>query len=213
MKRNGAVFTIIVLTICMALMISTGCAKKAVVKEEAPMKEAVVEKQAPMPAPTDEAAKERARKEAEEKARQEAEARQRAAMEKEKAMAEEAAMAEAKIEKEASGFQDIHFDFDRYNLKDADRKILDTHAKWLMDHPDYMVKIEGNCDERGTDEYNLALGEKRAWSARDYLSDLGVSKERISTISYGKERPLDPGHSEEAWAKNRRDHFDVTKKK
>jgi len=72
------------------------------------------------------------------------------------------------------------------------------------------VLIEGNCDERGTVEYNLALGEKRAQSAMKFLVDLGVDKARIKTISYGKEKPLEPGHNEEAWAKNRRDHFVVT---
>lgn len=190
----------------MVLILMTACAQKAIVKQTVPEPAAAVEPQTPAQTGQDEAA-EKARKEAEERARQEALAQQQA--EREKAMAE----AEAKVEQEASAFRDIHFNFDRYNLAPEDRQILDDHAKWLMAHPEYIVQIEGNCDERGTAEYNLALGDRRAMSARDYLADLGIPKERMSTISYGKERPLDPAHSEEAWAKNRRDHFTVTKKK
>ncbi len=102
---------------------------------------------------------------------------------------------------------DIHFDFDRFNLKPEARKILAEKASFLKAHPGLKVRIEGNCDERGTREYNLALGERRAKAAMDYLVFLGINPERISTISYGEERPLDPRHCEEAWSKNRRDHF------
>ena len=119
----------------------------------------------------------------------------------------------AQAEKEASEFADIHFAFDRFDLRPAERQILDMHAKWLVAHPEFTARIEGNCDERGTVEYNMALGQRRAASAMTYLVDLGVAKNRLSTISYGKERPLDPGHNEEAWAKNRRDHFSVTRAK
>ncbi len=123
-----------------------------------------------------------------------------------------AAAAAAAVAKEASEFADIHFAFDRSDLRPDAREILTTHATWLKAHPEYVVRIEGNCDERGTVEYNLALGERRATSAMKYLVDLGVDQSRITTISYGKERPLDPEHNEEAWAKNRRDHFVVTLK-
>ncbi len=127
---------------------------------------------------------------------------------------DEAAMAAAaQADKEASQFVDIHFAFDRFDLRPDARKVLDMHAKWLKAHPEFTVRIEGNCDERGTVEYNMALGQRRAASAMKYLVDLGVAKNRLSTISYGKERPLDPGHNEEAWAKNRRDHFSVTRQK
>jgi peptidoglycan-associated lipoprotein len=81
-----------------------------------------------------------------------------------------------------------------------------------MKNPSVKIQIEGHCDERGTVEYNLALGERRANSAKRYLSSLGLTVNRVSTISYGKEKPLDPGHNEEAWAKNRRDHFIVLSK-
>ena len=107
----------------------------------------------------------------------------------------------------AGALQTIYFDFDKYNLKPPAVKKLDKTADWLSANPGAKIRIEGNCDERGTSEYNLALGDRRANSAMKYLVNLGVSASRISTISYGEERPADPGHNEEAWAKNRRDEF------
>ena len=86
---------------------------------------------------------------------------------------------------------------------------LKNGAPAYLKYKEYKLVIEGHCDERGTAEYNLALGQKRADEAAKYLADLGIEKDRIKTISYGKEMPLDPGHNEEAWAKNRRDHFVV----
>ncbi|MGZ6220637.1 MAG: peptidoglycan-associated lipoprotein Pal [Syntrophales bacterium] len=105
--------------------------------------------------------------------------------------------------------EDIRFDFDKSTLRPKDRAILDRHADLLMQNKNYTLVIEGNCDERGTTEYNMALGQRRAMEAKKYLVNLGVEDARIKTISYGKERPLDPGHTEEAWAKNRRDRFVV----
>ena len=105
---------------------------------------------------------------------------------------------------------DIHFDFDTYNLKPEHQAILKAGARAYLKYTKYNLVIEGHCDERGTVEYNLALGQKRADEAAKFLIDLGIAKERISTISYGKERPLDPGHDETALAKNRRDHFVVS---
>lgn len=113
----------------------------------------------------------------------------------------------------AAAFENIHFDFDKYNLKPEARNVLNKLGEFLKANTEATVLIEGHCDERGTNEYNLALGERRATSAAKYLVALGIDKARISTISYGEERPLDPGHNEEAWAKNRRDHFIVTVKK
>lgn len=104
-------------------------------------------------------------------------------------------------------FEVIHFDFDKYNLRPEAVSVLNENAKVLMDNPDVKIRIEGHCDERGTIEYNLALGEKRALAAKDHLVNLGISPFRIEIISYGKERPLDLRHNEEAWAKNRRDDF------
>ncbi len=94
-------------------------------------------------------------------------------------------------------------------IEDGDKPTLQKIAAYLKQHPRVGVRIEGNCDERGTPEYNMALGERRAESAKKYLIGLGVPANKISTISFGKEKPLDPGHSEEAWTKNRRDHFDI----
>jgi peptidoglycan-associated lipoprotein len=126
------------------------------------------------------------------------------------AAAEMARKAEVNTEREAVQFDNIHFDFDSYVLRPDAREILDKHAKWLKAHPNYIVSIEGNCDERGSVKHNLALGRRRADNAMKYLVDLGVDKSRINTISYGKGRPIDPGHNEKAWAKNRRNHFSVT---
>ena len=101
----------------------------------------------------------------------------------------------------------VYFAFDRYELSEDDRGRLQQNAKWLEAHPRDRILIAGNCDERGTERYNVALGEERARSAREYLQSLGIDASRIDIISYGKERPLDPGHDEDAWAKNRRDDF------
>ncbi len=105
--------------------------------------------------------------------------------------------------------QPIYFDFDKYNLRSGDREILNRNARVLKENPEVRIRIEGNCDERGTVEYNLALGEKRARAARDYLINLGIGPDRIDIISYGKERPKHPGHNEQAWAENRRDDFGI----
>lgn len=96
-------------------------------------------------------------------------------------------------------------------MKSEFRGTLNKVADWLKKNEGYSLRIEGNCDERGTAEYNLALGEKRANSAKDYMVKLGIDKGKINTISYGKEKPVDPGHNDEAWAKNRNAHFVVYK--
>jgi peptidoglycan-associated lipoprotein len=101
----------------------------------------------------------------------------------------------------------IHFDFDKYDLRPDAVRTLGDNAGRIREHSQFRVRIEGHCDERGTVEYNLALGEKRARAARDYLVSLGVPSRRFTIISYGKERPLDPGHNEDAWALNRRAEF------
>lgn len=104
---------------------------------------------------------------------------------------------------------DIFFPFDRKDLTEESRGRLTAHGRWLRAHPEFGLFIEGHCDERDTDEYNLALGDRRANAARDYLILLGVEAARLQTISYGEERPVDPGHNEAAWSKNRRGHFVV----
>jgi peptidoglycan-associated lipoprotein len=107
--------------------------------------------------------------------------------------------------------ESIYFDFDKAELKPGAQAALKKKADWLWANPQYSVSIEGHCDERGTDEYNLALGDRRAHAARKFLMALGISGERLSTISYGEESPADPAHSEGAWAKNRRDEFRLIK--
>ena len=109
--------------------------------------------------------------------------------------------------KENPNLKDIHFDFDKYNIRPGDAKILDANASWLKSNAGNLVLIEGHCDERGTNEYNLALGERRAKSTMNYLVAQGVQASRITIISYGKERPLCPEHNEGCWARNRRAHF------
>jgi peptidoglycan-associated lipoprotein len=108
--------------------------------------------------------------------------------------------------------KDIHFDFDKYDVRRGDEEVLKENAALLKKYPKTKIQIEGHCDERGTVEYNLALGERRANNTKKYLISLGVASNRISTISYGKERPLDKGHNEEAWANNRRAHTVVLSK-
>ncbi|MBA4418329.1 MAG: peptidoglycan-associated lipoprotein [Syntrophus sp. (in: bacteria)] len=103
--------------------------------------------------------------------------------------------------------KDINFDFDKYNIRANDAEILKGNVNWFKANPGIKLKIEGNCDERGTVEYNLVLGQKRADSTKKYLMDLGVDGKLMDTVSYGKERPIDPRHNEAAWANNRRAHF------
>ncbi len=105
----------------------------------------------------------------------------------------------------------IYFDFDKSDLKSEALEQLKKNAEWLKANAGMRVRIEGNCDERGTVEYNLALGERRAVSAKNYLLKAGIEAARIETISYGEEHPVDPGHNEEAWRKNRRDDFVLIK--
>ena len=108
--------------------------------------------------------------------------------------------------------QMIHFDYDKYFIRDDAKPVLEENAEWLKKYDTVVVLVEGHCDERGTEEYNLALGEKRAKSTLDYLSALGVPADRIRTISYGKSLPLDPGHNDVSWQKNRRAQFLVIRK-
>lgn len=105
---------------------------------------------------------------------------------------------------------DIHFAYNDYTLQPQDTSILRSNASWLQQHPNTNVQVEGNCDERGSEEYNIALGSKRAQAAKDYLTTLGISPGRISTISYGKELPLCQEHDESCSQRNRRDHSVVT---
>lgn len=108
-----------------------------------------------------------------------------------------------------SPLKDINFDFDKYNIRDKDAAILKDNMAWFRAKANAgkKVRIEGHCDERGTVEYNLVLGQKRADSAKNFLVNLGADGRLLETVSYGKEKPVDPGHNEAAWAQNRRAHF------
>jgi peptidoglycan-associated lipoprotein len=119
------------------------------------------------------------------------------------AAAKEAALAAAK------GLQTIHFEFDQYVLTSSAKQILDANANLLKAAPAVNILVEGHCDERGSDEYNLALGQKRALATQDYLISLGIARYRISVISYGEELPLESARSEDAWAMNRRAEFKI----
>jgi peptidoglycan-associated lipoprotein len=198
--------SIAILILCLGLLTS-GCPKKTVVIDEPSAKRANE-----LAAERERVAKleaERAEKEARERELaklREAEARKAREKEFEKSLV---AKKELGIEGEifeSKLLKDIYFDFDEYDIRPGDAEILKENAALLMKYPKVKVQIEGHCDERGTIEYNLALGERRANNTKQYLISLGISPDRISTISYGKERPLDPGHNEETWAKNRRVH-------
>lgn len=120
---------------------------------------------------------------------------------------------EERLLKEVRQFEaePIYFNFDEWDLTPAARATLSKKAAWLRVNLQFSLRIEGYCDERGTSEYNLALGERRADAAKKFLIALGIPGKRISTISFGEERPTDPRHTEEAWAKNRRDEFKLIK--
>ena len=217
MKRSWGWVGLTALVLCLSVSWMTGCAKKASLKESAVMTQ---EQKAVSQAPTaaraadDQAARERALREQALRDQAAREAAERAAREAaEKAAKEAADRAKMEAKERAAAIlkelqiPDIRFDFDKYNLKPEAQEALKKGAAAYLKYRDYKLVVEGHCDERGTAEYNLALGEKRATEAAKYLADLGIEKERIKTISYGKEMPLDKGQNEEAWAKNRRAHF------
>lgn len=106
----------------------------------------------------------------------------------------------------------INFDFDKYFIREDMKPILEENARWLLKYPTVVITVDGHCDERGTEEYNMALGEKRAEAAKKYLENLGVPGERMKTVSYGKMKPLVKGVDEESYFKNRRDEFTIIKK-
>ena len=206
MKRNLLTVVLIALVFSLSVTFLTGCAKKAGLKDQAAMTSAQTPGAAPpaaKAAPAPKGGEVAKGTEIDEQALRDKAAREAA----EKAKKEAAAKAAA-ILKELQ-IPDINFDFDKYNLKPLAQTTLKNAAPAYLKYKDYKLVIEGHCDERGTAEYNLALGQKRADEAAKYLADLGIEKERIKTISYGKEMPLDKGHDEAAWAKNRRAHFVV----
>jgi peptidoglycan-associated lipoprotein len=232
MMRRNLMFGLVALALCFSLAFLTGCAKKGALKGGAVVTQ---DQKAVSQAADDAAAREQAQREQalreqalREQALREQALREQALREqaqREQAMKDAAALAATdkdtteKAKKEAAAkiaailrelqIADIHFDYDKYNLKPEAQEILKNGTPAFLKYRDYRLVVEGHCDERGPHEYNLALGEKRATEAASYLSNLGIEKERIKTISYGKEMPLDKGHDEAAWEKNRRAHFVV----
>jgi peptidoglycan-associated lipoprotein len=199
MKRNIQLFIIFCLA---ASLISFGsaCAKKQV--EVAPI----------VDTSTEDAAKAAADKAAADKAAAEAKARAEAEAAAAKARAE-AEGAKKLIQDQIISFESekIYFDYDKADLKPEAQATLEKKAKFLDSNSFYLVTIEGNCDERGTNEYNLALGERRADAAKNFLSSLGISADRIMTVSYGEEKPEVAGNDESAWSQNRRAEFKFSK--
>jgi len=189
-----------VLVLSVAALVAVGCAKKQTVKSEgAPGAPGATS--APAPGAVKEAP-----------VKEEPAAPVAAAPAEQPAPAERTASAAAAAgvavtEEKVSQFDDVRFDFDKSVVKEDGRKTCQVVADYLKKNPKVKLLIEGHCDERGTSEYNMALGDRRATAVMTYLVSLGVPKSPLSTVSFGKEKPLDPGHNEEAWAKNRRAHF------
>jgi len=202
MGKKGLV--VLVLILCLGLLL-TGCPKKTVMKEEPSMRKA----EEPV-AEREKAAKLAAEQEAARIREEEAKKAKEKEFEKSMVAKKEPGIAGEVFESRL--LKDIHFDFDKYDILPEDAQILKENAALLMNYPKVKIQVEGHCDERGTNEYNLALGERRANAAKKYLVSLGISTDRISSISYGEEKPLDTGHNEEAWAKNRRGHFVILSK-
>jgi len=177
------------------LLFTVSCAKKTVKTEGPTMATAPVQSGA-----------QAQQEQAEMAAKQQAEMEKQRAMEAEKIAMEEAAR-QAMLAQQQFEAENIYFEFDSSALLTAAQQTLKRKAEYLRENPQLRVTIEGHCDERGTNEYNLALGDRRSNSAKSFLVDLGIGPGRLTTISYGEERPLDPRHNEEAWAKNRRCEF------
>lgn len=193
---------IVLAFICSSFLLMTSCAKKQIQVSE-PVQPATQE----VKAEGDEAAKAKAAEEAKSTSEQEARAEaERQARLRELKMAQTLADEIRNFESE-----NIYFAFDRSDLTDESKSALREKGNWLRANGDYSVNISGNCDERGTAEYNLALGERRAHAAKKFFMGLGISENRLAAISYGEERPVDPGHNDEAWTKNRNDQFTLTK--
>lgn len=210
MKKHLVRVGLVALVLCLSVTFLTGCAKKSPSKGETAInweQKRALQETATAPA-GDEAGGERALREQalREQALRDQSIKDTAA--KDARGAVENAGRDAVIPKELQ-IPDIHFEYDRFNLTPEAQAILKAGAPAFLKHREYKLVVEGHGDERGTVEYNLALGDKRAAEAAKYLVGLGIEKGRIRTISYGKEMPLDKGHDEAAWAKNRRAHFVV----
>ncbi len=186
---------------CAILLVTTSCAKKQVRMEESIQPAAAETEEETATQAEPQAATERYEPG---EAERDTYAREREFEQEERERLFEASMREFESEK-------IYFEYDKAELKTEARATLREKATWLEQHPQYSVRIEGHCDERGTNEYNLALGERRANAAKDFLVALGIPADRLMIISYGEEKPAAYGSTEDAWAQNRRDEFRLLK--
>jgi peptidoglycan-associated lipoprotein len=180
--------SVALLLVIPGLLFTVSCAKKTIQAEPAMQTEE--SKQKDMEAQAEEAKRQEEQKRIEEER-----------------LAAEKAQKETMAAKSMFENEDIHFDFDSSVIGETAQAILQAKAEYIRNYPKSAVIIEGYCDDRGTEAYNLALGERRAEAAKNYLVNLGIDASRLTTISYGEERPIDPGQNEAAWAKNRRAHF------
>lgn len=206
--RKKVLIYIGLLVVVPGLLFTVSCAKKVVQSEPMAEEETTMVEEPEGPSDAELAAQEQAAQE--EAARQwEMQAEEDL---KQAQMAEQAAKEEEMERAQMAAMQmfmneDVYFDFDSSVLSDMAKDVLSRKAEYLRANPEASVIIEGHCDERGTSAYNIALGDRRAESAKAFLVDLGIDAAQLATISYGEERPVDTGHNEEAWAKNRRAHF------
>jgi len=189
--KTETIFTVLTLTVILvSFVLVTGCQKKAAMRPEATVP----------PSAKEQPASEQKQKGPEKITEQKVEA------------IASKDMAASSVEGKEGMFEDILFDYDRYDVKEGYRAELKAVSAWMTKNSSASISIEGHCDDRGTNEYNLALGDRRAKSVKDYLVSLGVPSSRIETISYGEEKPLCTEQGEECWAKNRRAHFVILMK-
>ena len=189
--KKEAIFTVLTLTVILvSFVLMTGCQKRAATRPEATVPPSAKEQPA---------------------SEQQLKGPEKITEQKVESIASKD-MAASAVEGKEGMFEDILFDYDRYDVKESYRVELKAVSAWMMKNNSASVSLEGHCDDRGTNEYNLALGDRRAKSVKDYLVSLGVPSSRIETISYGEEKPLCTEQSEECWAKNRRAHFVILMK-
>jgi peptidoglycan-associated lipoprotein len=192
MKRKWIILAM--LLVVPAMLFTVSCAKKSVVAE-------------PSTTDTDDAARQAELEKQKEMDREKQLEEERLAAERAEQLKAETMERELVMAKNRFQNENVYFDFDTATLDYQAQELLKQKAMWLRDNPDVNVVIEGHCDERGTNAYNLSLGERRADSAKAFIVNLGIAGTRMTSISYGEEKPVDMGQNEESWAKNRRSHF------
>lgn len=195
MSKKSCMIFMVVFVFCVSVLLMTGCAKKSTIKDAATTgtEASAAQKQAAAGDQQKDAGA--------------ATVEEKVIKPQEKGIAVDALKKAAPATAAQQMFDNIYFDYDSYDLKPESRSVLQKVADFMKGNAKYILRVEGHCDERGTTEYNLALGQRRADAAMTYITKLGIDKDRVTTLSYGEELPLDPSGTEEAWAKNRRDNF------